>query len=462
MHLMKQCCRVAGILALLSLAACQSTMNRMADCKSGDWQMIGNKDGSDGLDPRFEERKRFCSYVDGDKITQESSTHYQQGWNAGNQQFWYRLGRDDGRNGFAVSQFQVQLRSPKIIDNKTPVQQASYEQGWQQGNHEYWYQTGFQDGKSGQTATKEQERALAGEAIGFRSDSYRQGWQEGNYAYWELLGYQDAHDGVPDSNLSSHTAAAKSRDLLVRPEAYRAGWDKEIVEYWRNLGWNDAVSGRDIYSRRDEAKRKGLKIFEAEYRQKWEERLVRYWAEVGASDGNGKPFQLEQRMANARNENVFVITQTRDVYTDAWNRQNAAYCTVDHAFEWSRKGQRMAIEVCRPELQGRLQRAVIGGRDYEDLARRAYQVQRDIDDQLDRSRDLERRLARLEAEIRRNQDDKNRPNTPENASIDKRNEKDRNELRDAVNMQRRRIDDMRGWAFRYQQQMEQLRRDIYR
>ncbi len=449
------------MLAVLALSACQSTMNRVNDCKTGDWQLIGKKDGGDGLVQQFEDRKRFCSFVDSDKIREESAIQYAQGWVLGNQQFWFQLGRVDGRTGLGVVNYQQQLKSEKVIENKTPLNPAYYEQGWQQGNHEYWYQTGFDDGKAGKTAAEEQSRARTGAEIGFRQASYRQGWQDGNYKYWENLGYQDAHDGIPDSQLSQHLQAAKEKDLLARPEAYRIGWDREIIEYWRQLGWTDAVSGRDVNTRRDDAKRRGLKFLEAEYRQKWEQRLIEYWTEVGAADGFGQPFQLEQRMASARSNNVFVIAQTRDAYTQAWQKQNAAYCTVDNAFEWGRQSKGMAVEVCQPAMQGRLQRALMSGRDFEQLARRHESTHRDLRDHERRARDVERQLNQVEAEIKKNREDKNRQNTQENQNIDNRNERNKNDLRDQLQSLRRRIDDLRSWEFRYQQQMDSLRRDIY-
>jgi hypothetical protein len=35
------CCAMTGVLLLSAV----STINRMNDCRSGDWQLIGNKDG---------------------------------------------------------------------------------------------------------------------------------------------------------------------------------------------------------------------------------------------------------------------------------------------------------------------------------------------------------------------------------------------------------------------------------
>jgi uncharacterized coiled-coil DUF342 family protein len=86
----------------------------------------------------------------------------------------------------------------------------------------------------------------------------------------------------------------------------------------------------------------------------------------------------------------------------------------------------------------------MSGRDYEDISHRSRSLHREIGEQQDKYRDTEQRLNRLEAEIRRNQDDKNRPNNQDNVNADRRNERDRNELRDQLQSLRRRIDDMRS------------------
>ncbi|MBC3886360.1 DUF2799 domain-containing protein [Undibacterium griseum] len=460
--LLQRACRLVPFLLLLPLMACQSTISRMNDCQTGDWNFIGNKDGSDGLHRNYEERRQFCSSVDSSKIRPESAQQYEQGWQQGNQQFWYRLGRTDGRNALALSHYQQQAQSDQIRQKETPLNQAAYEQGWQLGNADYWQQSGHQEGLAGRKADEEGARRLPGAPEVFRADAYRQGWGEGNYAYWQQLGYQDAHQGIPDSTLSVHVKAAQSRDLLVREDAYHAGWNREITEYWKRLAWDDAVNGRDIYMRRDDAQRRGLRLDEAAYRQQWEQRLMQYWSEVGTADGDGKPFLLEQRMANARHEQVFVITQTRDLYTQAWNRQNAAYCTVENAFNWGRTNQPMAIEVCQQPLQYRLQRALMAGRDVEEIRRRQAFNHRELDEQRDRLRDIERRLARLEAEMQRNRDDKNRPNTPENTNTDRRNERDRSDLRDQWQSVRYRVDELQNREYRYQRDMEQIQLDALR
>ncbi|MFZ6759746.1 DUF2799 domain-containing protein [Undibacterium sp. Ji50W] len=456
-HLILAVILAAGFL----LSGCQSTVNRVNDCKLGDWISIGSKDGAEGLDKRFDDRRRFCSLIDGDKIKAESASNYEQGWAQGNQIFWSHLGREDGRNARAINYFDTQVKSDVVGRNGTPLNRPAYEQGWQQGNADYWYQTGLQDGKAGRNASEEASRARSGAAIGFQAPSYQRGWADGNYAYWQQMGYQDAHDGIPDSELASRVRAATANGLQVREDAYHVGWNREIVEYWKNLGWNDAVSGRDIHTRRDDAKKRGLKLFEVEYQQKWEQRLLQYWADAGNSDGYGHPNQLEQRMANARRDNVFVIAQTRDVYEQAWLSQNARYCTVENAFNWGRENKSMAIEVCHISMQGNLHRAVLGGQDYEDLSRKYNQTHADLLAHDDRHTDAERKLRQLEQDIKRDQDDKNRPKTEDNANIDRKRERERRELQEFLNASRRRIDDLRAWEFRYDQQMRQIKRDLY-
>ena len=121
----------------------------------------------------------------------------------------------------------------------------------------------------------------------------------------------------------------------------------------------------------------------------------------------------------------------------------------------------MAVYVCAPDLQRKLQRALLSGRDYQELGRKLRQNRDDFDDQSRRYRDTEDRLKRIEAEIKRNQDDKNRPDNKENANIDRRNNRERDDLRDALGEIRSRIDELKSWEFRYQQQRDQIKRDIY-
>ncbi|MBI3285292.1 MAG: DUF2799 domain-containing protein [Burkholderiales bacterium] len=450
-----------ALAACALLSACQTTMSHVSDCKAGDWVAIGSKDGADGLDKRYDERKRFCSLIDGDKIKTVSSANYDAGWVQGNLQYWTRLGHEDGRSARPLAYFETQANSGAVAENHTPLNRPAYEQGWQAGNGEYWYQLGEQDGRAGMSAGQESVRAGAGAAIGYNAESYRQGWRNGNYEYWVQLGYQDAHDGIPDGELLKRVRSAQAAGLQVREDGYHAGWNREIIEYWKNLGWSDATAGRDIHTRRDDAKKRGLKLAEAEYQQQWEKRLIEYWRDAGNSDGDGHPDRMEERMANARRDNVFVIAQTRDLYQQAWTRQNASYCSIDRAFAWGREHRSMAMEVCSAALQSRLQHAWISGQDFEELAAKLQNTHAELLALSERHSDAGRRLDRLERDLRHDQDDKNRPNNSENSNLDRKRERERQELREFLQHTRRRIDDMRSWEFRYEQQMQQIRRDIY-
>ncbi|MFZ6674667.1 DUF2799 domain-containing protein [Undibacterium sp. Xuan67W] len=451
-----------AVVMLLPLAGCQTTMNQRQDCKVGDWNFIGNKDGAQGFDPRFDERRQFCAAVDGDKIKLESAGQYQAGWQQGNQHFWEEVGARDGISALAVSNYERQLKTEIIVKNHTPPNPDAYQRGWVRGNADYWYGIGDTDGKAGHSAKDEQLRAVSGQTIGFNQTSYQQGWRVGNYAYWTQIGFQDAHDGVPDSELKHRAQAAQTTGVLVREDAYKEAWNKEIIEYWRRLGWSDATEGRDVITRRADAKARGLKFSETEYQQQWEQRLIQYWREAGNTDGFGQPNQLEDRMSNARRNNVFVIPQTRDTYNQAWFAQNAVYCSPDNAFAFGRSNHRMAIEVCQANQQNRARRAWSAGQDYEDIARKLSNINMDLASLNDRRSDAARRLERIEREIRRDQDDKNRVTNNDTANNDRKRERERQELREFLQGTAHRMDDLRSWEFRYSQQMQQIKRDIYR
>jgi hypothetical protein len=446
----------------LALAGCQTTIRQANDCKAGDWSVIGSKDGGDGLTPRFDERRNFCAGVDGGKIGQDAAAVYQQGWASGNERFWSQFGNADGRKGLPLAQFGSRLSSDKVLENKTPANRPAYEQGWATGNADYWRAIGDQDGKAGRSAGEESTRADSGRAIGFNAGAWQQGWRDGNYAYWGRIGFQDAHDGIADRELKTRAQQAQAKGLQVREDAYRAAWDKEIIEYWRRLGAQDATDGRDIHMRRADARQRGLVFAEAEYQQQWEQRLVSYWREAGHADGFGRPHSLEQRIANARRDNVFVIAQTRDAYNQAWEARNREFCQVDHAFELGREDKRMNTEVCRGRDEQRARRAWISGRDYEDLARKLRYVKNDSSAAYDRRGDLNRKLDRIEAEIKREQADKNRVTNAETDKAEARREKERKELRESLRHLNERLADLRASEFRHEQQMQQIKRDIYR
>lgn len=446
---------------VFSLSACQGTMLRVNDCKAGDWGVIGNKDGDQGFDPRFEERKKFCANVDEGKIKADSAGNYQAGWEQGNFQYWRRLGTQDGLAAKPVSSFAGQAASESVKKNNTPLHQLAYKQGWISGNADYWRGVGDQDGVAGHPASGENARAAEGQAIGFNRLSYLDGWRVGNQAYWTRLGYLDAHDGKPDGEFKQHALAAQQAGLQVQEVAYRTAWELEIIEYWKKLAWDDATQGRDVNTRRADAKQRGLKFSEDAYKRMWEQRLVQYWQDAGKEDGYGKPNQLEDRMANARRNSVFVIAQTRDVYQQAWTEQNARYCSVDNAFAFGRSNQRMAVEVCAAAQQNRVRRALMNGQEYETVLQQQNFRNAELQRLAERRNEAEYRLARIERDIKRDQDDKNRIANADSANNDRKREQEKRELREFLRRSYDEFEDLRRWNFRYEQQLQQIKRDIY-
>jgi hypothetical protein len=451
---------VSGLL-LASLSGCQSTRVRINDCKAGDWGVIGNKDGDQGFDPRYEERRKFCADIDDVKINADSVNNYTAGWEQGNFQYWLRLGTQDGTAAKPISHFTELANSDAIKKNHTPLNQHAYQQGWSAGNAIYWHGIGDQDGLAGHPASTENARANDGQQIGFNRLSYLDGWQTGNQAYWTHLGYLDAHDGRPDTEFKQHALAAQREGVQLREDAYRAAWNLEIIEYWKRLAWDDATQGRDVNTRRADAKNRGLKFSESEYTQMWQQRLQKYWLDVGNEDGYGKPNLLEERMANARKDNVFIIPQTREIYQQAWAEQNLRYCNLDNAFTYGQHNQRMAIDVCSVNQQNKLRYAWESGREYEVVLQKQRYQHDEMQRLADRRSDAENRLGRIEKEMKRDQENKNRILNAETAAIDNKREHEKRELRDFLRRTEREFEDLRQWDFRYEQQLMQIKRDIY-
>lgn len=452
------------ILALpLLLAGCQATMERIADCKAGDWNSIGHKDGAGGERQNFAERKEFCDSHDGDKGKSDAGAGYLAGWAQGNWDFWSSRGVADGRLALPQSQYDGQINSAEVRKNNTPLNRPAYDAGWMIGNSEYWNGAGKRDGTEGKPATqKEAARTrAASQNIRYDEAAYISGWQIGNRTYWQDAGFTDARNGVPDSEFKTRSVAARNAGIEVQEDAYRAAWTAEIVNYWKNLGTLDAVSGKDLSYRRAEAHKKGLKIYEAEYRQSWEARLADYWRQAGQDDGYGRPFQLDDRIAHAGRDGVFVIARTRELYTAAWDEQNAKYCNPDNAFDLGRRNAGMAIEVCRDMLQNQMKRAYASGQDYEVATARFNRAQSDVDELNGRARELHNRLSRTEREIRASVESKDRVANEETARQDRRREQERRELGEQLQRVERQLDEARRWADRHQQQMQRLRRDIY-
>jgi hypothetical protein len=448
-------------LVLVNLNGCQSTRIRINDCKAGDWGLIGNKDGDQGLDQRYDERKKFCADIDDVKIGADSINNYRAGWEQGNFQYWLRLGTQDGTAAKAISHFADQTISDASKKNHTPSNALAYKQGWIVGNADHWRSLGDKDGLAGQPASAENARATEGLQIGFNRLSYLDGWQTGNQAYWARLGYLDAHDGRPDTQFKQHALVAQRDGVQLREDAYRSAWNVEIVEYWKKLAWEDATQGRDVNTRRADAKNRGIKFSETEYMQMWQQRLQKYWLDAGNEDGYGKPNQLEERMANAKRDSVFVIPQTRDIYQQAWVEQNLRYCNVDNAFSYGQHNHRMAIDVCTREIQNKLRFALESGREYEVVLQRQRFHQIEIQRMAERRSDAENRLVRIERELRRDQENKNRVSTPETVAFDAKREHEKRELREFLRRTDREFEDLRQWDFRYEQQLMQIKRGVY-
>ena len=214
-----------GSFLLPSLTGCQSTRVRVHDCKVGDWGVIGNKDGDQGLDPRFDERRKFCADVDDVKISADANNNYRAGWEQGNFQYWLRLGTKDGAAAKAITHFMEQSTTEVSKKNRTPSNQFAYQQGWAIGNANHWRILGDKDGQAGQPASMENARAAAGLQIGFNRLSYLDGWQAGNQSYWGHLGYLDAHDGRADTEFKQHAAVAKREGVQLREDAYLSAWN---------------------------------------------------------------------------------------------------------------------------------------------------------------------------------------------------------------------------------------------
>lgn len=451
--------------APLLLAGCQSTMQRIADCKVGDWNAIGHKDGLQGESANYAERKDFCDdHADAKQpAASGAEAQYTAGWAQGNWDLWSQFGKADGGNG-QQPQFDAHVASEEVRKHNTPLNRPAYDAGWAIGNSEYWRGLGKRAGTDGQplAAQKDAARAkAAGVQLRFDESAYSDGWQIGNRTFWQDAGYTDARNGTPDSAFRDRAAAARSAGVQVQEDAYRAAWNGEIVNYWRNLGTQDAVSGNDFAMRSKEARAKGLKIFESDYRQAWETRLAAYWSQAGADDGYGKPFMLDERIANAGRDGVFVTAKTRDQYTAAWEEQNAKYCQPENAFERGRTNIGMMVEVCRVEMRNQLKHAYVSGQDFEIAAAKHRQAVDDANEVANRLSDARHRLARLEREIRSNQDAKDRVVNDETRKQDARREQERRDLYEYIPRLERQLDDARRWVERHEQQMQRLRREIY-
>ncbi|NYE60030.1 hypothetical protein FHW58_001182 [Duganella sp. 1224] len=447
---------------MLLLAGCQSTQQRIADCKVGDWTAIGHKDGVTGEPASYAERKDFCDDHADKPAATDAAARYAAGWAQGNWDAWQALGQQDGVQG-QQPRYEQRVGSDEVRKHKTPLNRPAYDAGWANGNTTYWRNTGLRDGTDGLPSTQKEPRRANAAAAQLRFDdaAYTDGWRAGNRTFWSDAGYSDAKSGIPDSEFRNRAAAARSAGVDVQEDAYRTAWSAEIVNYWRNLGTQDATSGKEFGQRGREAKAKGLKIHEQEYRQAWESRLLAYWRDTGAADGYGHPFLLEERIRNASRDGVFAIPGTEDAYTQAWQRENARYCVPDNAFERGRANSGMAVEVCAPAVQNQLKHAYVSGQDYEVAAAKYQQAVAEANELANRARDARYRLGKLEREIRAAQEAKDRPVNDDTAKQDRRREQERRELNDYLQRLERQLDDARRWIERHDLQMQRLRREIY-
>jgi len=457
--------RVLPLILAVLLAGCSASIKqRIAACKVGDWQQIGKTDGADGAPPNFAERKDFCDdHVDGGKsATADAAARYTTGWEQGNAELWSGLGAADGTRGLP-QQFAARAAAEDMRKRKTPPNQGAYDAGWLKGNSQYWEGIGKRDGVAGQPLTAREAGRSQAAHIGIRFDdaAYSNGWQVGNRQFWQDAGANDASNGVPDSELQKRASSARSLGVQVQEDVYRAAWNGEIVNYWRNLGARDAVTGSEFGVRGREARQKGLKIFEAEYRQAWEKRLMEHWEQAGREDGYGKPFLLEERIANARRDGVFAIPDTRTIYTRAWEAENARYCVPENAFEHGRANRSMAIEVCGPPLRDKLKHAYFSGQDFASAEVRQRQAVEDARQIEARLYDGRKRLDRLDRDIRNNQPTKEKPATDESDKQNRRREQERRELVDHLRRLERQLDDARLWLDQNDLHMQRLRRNIY-
>lgn len=439
----------------LTLAGCQSTMQRIADCKTGDWRVIGHKDGASGEKADFADRKDFCD--DHQTIAADAAASYAGGWSAGNAEFWSSRGEADGRAAIPLTAaWEQRAASEEVRKKNTPQSRPAYESGWMLGNSAYWTDLGRKEGTAGQSHTRrEQARAQAvRQTIRFDEQAYDQGWQAGNRQFWEDAGFSDARSGIPDAEFRNRAAKAREAGVQVQEDAYRKAWNAELVNYWRKLGKEDATSGRELGSRKREAAQRGLKLLEREYLQAWEEGLTHYWLDAGARDGYGYPYQWEARAANARRDGVFVIHNSRAAYGDAWTAGNARYCTSANAFEWGRGSQPMAIEVCAAALQPGLRRAYIVGGQYQQVSLRYEHAGDRVRDHERRMKDERRRMERAEKDLRAERERK-----PPSDKEMRRLEGERKDAENDMRRAQRDRDDAARNADRYSDEMYSLKRE---
>jgi hypothetical protein len=447
--------RLLALALLAVLAACGSMQAAIDDCKSGDWNVMGQKDGAAGAATRFDQRKLVCMGVASGNVTTVAASQYQDGWARGNHDYWRAAGRGDGSRGLSTAAFAERASSAEVVRNQTPLNRPAWDQGWSEGITVYWTAEGEKDGTAGlpfgRSATRGTE--AVGRGIPFSADGYRAGWEPGNHAWWTKLGFEDAQAGIPETNLQKRESDAQRAAVALNTAAYRESWQRGLVEYWGRTGTDDATHGKTFGMREAEARRKGLQILEPVYRQNWEARLVQYWQDAGRQDGFGQPDRLEQRIGKATSDGVFVIPATRDLYRRNWESENARYCSGDNAFSAGQATTPFSFDVCRVEFRPALKRAWASGRDYEVVAARRAAVLAEIDT-LERGRDrLRERIQRLEREGRADQ-------KQEREAVQKR-DRERSEVADRVRDADRKLEDLRRRDDRYEKELRDLKRDSF-
>jgi hypothetical protein len=196
-------------------------MQRVADCKVGDWNAIGHKDGLLGEPANYAERKDFCD-DHADKPAPPMPP---------------RATPPAGHKGIGTCGTRWAARMASLDRwpsmNATPpakrcasIRRRSIHRptsaGWIAGNTEYWTATGQRDGASGQPLTqKEANRSKASAAqLRFDEQAYTNGWRAGNRTFWSDAGYNDARNGMPDSEFRNRAAARAG--VEVQEDSYRA------------------------------------------------------------------------------------------------------------------------------------------------------------------------------------------------------------------------------------------------
>lgn len=451
------------LVTLFIVTGCASNQEKIKACQIGNWQEIGERDGLEGLVAQYSKRKEFCDKQDAPS-TPQAAVDYANGWSKGNSQLWFQLGDADGLKGMAAGNFTAQLNTKFIKTNTTPLNQPAYLAGWAQGNEKFWYSRGVQDGQEGSPESlKETHRAAAlAASLKFNEASYVNGWRIGNEAYWKVRGHLDGMSGEPASYMLPKRANdARKLGVFVNESTYRQGWENGLTEYWTKLGQNDAISGKQFALRKKEAMAKGLQILEQVYQTSWEKRLVEYWTQAGAEDGWGRADFMEQRIASAGRDGVFVIKLTPELYRSAWQAEHARYCNNENAFELGRVNQPMNVDVCGNERRLSLKRTYNAGQNYEEMNAKYQRTLADINRLSEKRNQTGQRLQSIEEAMRRDLRNKDRKSSNETAALDKRREADRSEFLTSLRDQDRQLEELKRREDRYTQQLRDLKREAY-